>query len=205
MDVMIIDNFLQFPIQVREWALQQEFNDAEYFRDKYKEHTDWPGLRSEGVLDLDENYANIIFTRLAELIQRSYHINNLSIKSYFQITREQDGASWVHQDNNVKYAAILYLNPNADHTCGTTLYRCNNVVKWTSFMSDQTGYQTLKRINELEDVKLFNELFTPIDQIGNVFNRLLIYRGDIYHKSNKYFGKEIRDSRLTQVFFINGE
>ena len=28
------------------------------------------------------------------------------------------------------------------------------------------------------------------------------YKGDIYHKSNKYFGKTKEDSRLTQVFFI---
>lgn len=202
---MIIDNFLQFPIQVREWALQQTYRDAQQFKQDYGEHTDWPGLRSDGVLDLDAEYANIVFNTVANIIQKNTVIRDLSIRSYFQITREQDGASWVHQDNNVKYAAILYLNPNADPQHGTTLYKCNNVQKWESYMSNQAGYQTLKKINELELTKLYNELFTPVDLIGNVFNRLVIYRGDTYHKSSSYFGSDLRTGRLTQIFFINGE
>lgn len=205
MDVMIIDNFLPLPIQVREWALNQEYKNAKQFKEKYGEHTDWPGLRSEGIYDLDPNYANIIFERVANIIQTNNPIRNLSMRSYFQITREQDGCSWVHQDNNVKYAAILYLNPGASPSDGTILYRCNNQPKWNSYMSDQEGYQTMKRINENEDSDLYKELFTPIDRIGNVFNRLAIYKGDIYHKSSGYFGNDIRSGRLTQVFFINDQ
>ena len=205
MDFMIIDNFLPFPDQVREWALRQEYKDAKQFKKKYGQHTEWPGLRSEGILDLDANYANIIFNRIANIIQTNAPMNDLSMKSYFQITRENDGFSWVHQDNNVKYAAILYLNPGAPPSKGTTFYRCNDVNRWTKFMDDQEGYQTMKRINEGEDVDLYNELFTPIDSVGNVFNRLALYRGDIYHKSSGYFGDDIQNGRLTQVFFVSGQ
>lgn len=41
-----------------------------------------------------------------------------------------------------------------------------------------------------------------VDIIGNVYNRLIMYRSDVYHKSNKYFGSNLRDGRLTQVFFV---
>jgi hypothetical protein len=41
-----------------------------------------------------------------------------------------------------------------------------------------------------------------VDIIGNVYNRLIMYRSDVYHKSNKYFGRNLRDGRLTQVFFV---
>lgn len=205
MDVMIVDNFLQFPIQVREWALQQTYRDSTEFKQLYGEHSDWPGIRSNGVLDLDPEYANIVFTTIANILQKNVPIRDLSIKSFFQITREQDGASWVHQDNNVKYAGILYLNPNADPKHGTTLYKCNNPQKWEGYMSDQVGYQTMLKINEQELTDLYEELFTPIDLIGNVFNRLFLYRADIYHKSSTYFGNDIRTGRLTQVFFISGE
>ena len=41
-----------------------------------------------------------------------------------------------------------------------------------------------------------------IDIIGNVYNRLIMYRSDVYHKSNKYFGDTIQNGRLTQVFFV---
>jgi hypothetical protein len=203
MDVMIVDNFVPFPKQVREWALQQEYMDAKQFKEKYGKHTDWPGLRTEAVMDLDIDYANVVFSRIAGIIQKNAPMPEINIKSFFQITREQDGSSWVHQDNDVKYAALLYLNPNASPSCGTTFYRCNDVNRWTSYMSDQRGYQTMTKINEKEEIDLYEELFTPTDHIGNVFNRLAIYKGDIFHKSSKYFGDDIRNGRLTQVFFIN--
>ena len=143
-----------------------------------------------------------MLTSVSNIITRMSGQQGLGIKSYFQLTNENDGDSWVHQDNDIDYAALLYLNPNADPSTGTTLYQCNNVDKWTSYMSDQSGYNKLKQINTKEDVELYEQLFTPVDIIGNMFNRLVIYKGDIYHKSNQYFGNTKEDSRLTQIFFI---
>jgi hypothetical protein len=202
MDSLIINNFLPYPKQVRAWALQQEFLNAKQFTEKFGKHTDWPGSRTDHVYDLDNEYGDNVLTAVANLITRMTGKQGISIKSYFQLTYENDGDSWVHQDNDIDYAALLYLSPNADPTTGTTLYRCNDVGKWTSYMSDQEGYSKLKTINSQEDKELYEELFTPIDNIGNVFNRLVIYKGDIYHKSSKYFGSTKEDGRLTQVFFI---
>lgn len=205
MNTLIIDNFLPYPKQIRAWALQQEFLNAQQFTEKYQKHTDWPGSRTDHVFDLDNEYGNNVLTAVANIITRMTGRNGVSIKSYFQLTLETDGDSWVHQDNNVDYAGLLYMNPNANPESGTTLYRCNDVDKWTSYMSDQEGYQKLKTINSKEDVDLYKHLFTPIDIIGNVFNRLIIYKGDLYHKSNNYFGNTKEDGRLTQVFFITFE
>ena len=72
-------------------------------------------------------------------------------------------------------------------------------------MNNQEGYNTLKTINTNENKQLYGELFEPIDIIGNVFNRLILYKGTEFHKSNDYFGNDIQDGRLTQVFFIKGE
>ena len=44
-----------------------------------------------------------------------------------------------------------------------------------------------------------------IDRIGNVYNRLIMYRGDLFHVSLDYFGKDIQDGRLFQTFFFNTE
>jgi hypothetical protein len=70
-------------------------------------------------------------------------------------------------------------------------------------MKSGEGYNTLKTINRVENKALYDELFTPIDIIGNVFNRLILYPGTAYHKSNDYFGKDVNDGRLTQVFFVS--
>ena len=201
-DTLIINNFLPYPKQVRVWALQQEFLNAKEFTKKYNKHTDWPGARTEHVFDLDNDYGNTVLTAISNIITQMTGKQGINIKSYFQLTCENDGDSWVHQDTDIDYAGLLYLNPNAEPNSGTTLYKCNNVDKWTSFMSNQEGYVKLKTINSKENVELYNELFTPVDYIGNVFNRLVIYKGDIYHKSSKYFGKTKEDGRLTQAFFI---
>jgi len=44
-----------------------------------------------------------------------------------------------------------------------------------------------------------------VDRVGNVFNRLIMYRADNYHVSLDYFGKNMQDGRLFQVFFFNTE
>jgi hypothetical protein len=44
-----------------------------------------------------------------------------------------------------------------------------------------------------------------VDRVGNVFNRLIMYRADNYHVSLDYFGKDLHDGRLFQVFFFNTE
>jgi hypothetical protein len=44
-----------------------------------------------------------------------------------------------------------------------------------------------------------------VDRIGNLYNRLILYRGDIYHASLDYFGNSLENGRLFQVFFLNTE
>ena len=41
--------------------------------------------------------------------------------------------------------------------------------------------------------------------VGNVYNRLVLYRGDLFHSSLDYFGNDKHDGRLFQTFFFNTE
>jgi hypothetical protein len=41
--------------------------------------------------------------------------------------------------------------------------------------------------------------------VGNVYNRLVLYRGDLFHSSLDYFGEGLNDGRLFQTFFFNTE
>jgi hypothetical protein len=74
------------------------------------------------------------------------------------------------------WAAVLYLTPNAPYSAGTGIY-----------------------INEEDNYDL-------VTAIGNVYNRLAIYRGTLFHRSMQAgFGKDKETGRLTQVFFFNVE
>ena len=107
---------------------------------------------------------------------------------------------YTNQDNDVDVAGILYLSPDAPISSGTTLYKCNDYNGWASLPINQ-----MMQINRVEEKELHDKIFSPIDVIGNVYNRLVMYKGDIFHKSNDYFGSTIEDSRLTQVFFLKFE
>lgn len=205
MSVTIINNFLPWPDMVRELALKQDYFTAKQFTEKYGKHTDWPGRRTEHVVDLNKEYADSVLTQVANISLIKYGLKNVSIRSYFHVAMEDDGDSWVHQDNDVDLAAVLYLTPNAPLSSGTSLYKCNDVTKWNSFMSSQEGYQTLKQINRQERQDLYDDLFTPSAIINNIYNQIVLYPGIEYHKSNDYFGNSIETGRLTQVFFIKGE
>ena len=41
------------------------------------------------------------------------------------------------------------------------------------------------------------------DFIGNVYNRLVIYQGDLFHTSLDYFGTDMHNGRLFQTFFFD--
>ena len=44
-----------------------------------------------------------------------------------------------------------------------------------------------------------------VDFIGNKYNRLVIYQGDLFHSSLDYFGTDINSGRLFQTFFFDTE
>ena len=205
MSVLIRDNFLEMPTIIHKWAINQNYYTAKEFTQMNGEHTDWPGKRTKHVVELDETYANVVLSRIAMLTGNYFNVSDVSIRSYFQMSTAEDGDSWVHQDNNIDLAAVLYLTPNAPTNSGTTLYDCNDEQTWTSYMSDQEGYNKLKTINSKEDRELYESLFTPRDIVGNVFNRLVMYKGTEFHKSNNYFGDSPENARLIQVFFITGK
>lgn len=84
--------------------------------------------------------------------------------------------SWVHSDET-EWAAVLYLTPDAPVEGGTGIYRKGKDDDW--------------------------ELVTGI---GNVYNRLVLYKGHLWHRSIlSGFGTSTETGRLTQVFFFNTE
>ena len=41
------------------------------------------------------------------------------------------------------------------------------------------------------------------DTVGNVFNRAIILKGELWHATDEYFGKTKNDARLFQTFFFS--
>ena len=189
---IITDNFYQDPDEVREYALAQPFNvEGNYPGKRTKTFHDWPGLK-DGIQSIVKGAGGKITWYESEYT------------SSFQYTTKKD-RSWIHPDHTTMWAGVCYLTPDAPASGGTGLFR-----------HKETG---AVRPPRLEDGKYDEEWlnkhcwphsrdFSKWDMtgmVGNVYNRLVLYRGDLFHSSLDYFGTNKNNGRLFQTFFFNTE
>lgn len=179
-NLIITDNFLGDPDSVRKFALQQEFNVK----------GNYPGARTRSFLtpELKESIQTVVWNAGGEVT--NWYANDGFTGSY-QITTAAD-RSWIHTDHFNKWAAVLYLTPNAPLSSGTGLFMYNKNKATTAAEMGDTPH-------DAQDMTQW----TRYDTIVNRYNRLVMYRGDLFHSSLDYFGTGLEDGRLFQLFFFD--
>lgn len=186
---LIVDNFYNNVDEVREFALSQEFA----VRGNY------PGMRTESFLN--DSIKQVIQSLIEPFAGKVTYWGD-DYTGAFQYTTAQD-RSWIHSDYTTNWAAVIYLTPNAPISSGTGLYR----LKETGLRS----WNNLDHTPEENKNALHNKYaqdytkWELVDRFGNLYNRMVLYRGDIFHVSMDYFGQDKYDGRLFQVFFFNTE
>ena len=187
-DLIVIDNFYNNPKQVREFALQQDFN----VDGNYPGHRTKPFL-NQGIVD----YISGIIGREADI-----DVNDeTSYCGAYQYTTAHD-RTWIHADGWNEWAGVCYLTPGAPISGGTGLYTHKSTGKYETprLENGDVDSKLLEYINSQASDYTKWEL---TDMIGNKFNRLVLYKGDYFHASLDYFGKDKFDGRLFQTFFFN--
>jgi len=175
-NVLIIDDFYSSPDTVRSYALQQPFEVRGNF----------PGARTAPYLSHDIKHAiNHIMLFAGGVTD---WLEDSGYTGAFQIATAND-RTWIHTDYNNMWAGVCYLTPDAPHTGGTGLFRHKASGEYEKSTQDYEGYDYTKW-----------DLF---DTIGNKYNRLVIYRGNLFHASLDYFGDNLQNGRLFQTFFFN--
>jgi len=176
-NVIVIDNFYSNPDEVRNFALTSEFNVK----------GNYPGLRTESYAtdELKEKFEKILGKKI-KFWPNEYN-------GSFQYTTENK-KSWIHRDKT-DYSCIIYLTPNPPSDGGTVLYKHKITNK--RFADDEIWEKILSEDSNDED------RWDVLDVIGNVYNRCVIFNGKLSHKSNKYFGDCLENSRLFQTFFFD--
>jgi hypothetical protein len=175
---MIIDDFYVNPDNVRNFALSQPFDKKGNF----------PGARTTPYFTDDIKSAIEYYMPWAGKITNTYEMSGFT--GAFQIATAQD-RTWIHSDPHNMWAGVCYLTPDAPHSGGTGLFRYKETKEHYGTQNDYDGYDYTKW-----------DLF---DVIGNKYNRLVIYRGDLYHASLDYFGSNLENGRLFQTFFFDTE
>ena len=187
----VIDDFYSDVDEVREFALQQDFS----VRGNY------PGPRTETFLNdsVKEVIQNVVKPFYGDVTYWSEE----QYTGAYQYTTSRD-RSWIHADQTTKWAAVCYLTPDAPLSGGTGLFK-----------HKPTGLTMAPKLEDGSyDDELLSEIYKDsqdmtkwelVDRIGNVYNSLIMYRGDHFHMSLDYFGQDLYDGRLFQTFFFDTE
>jgi len=186
--VLVIDDFYQDPMAVREWVLQQDF----------PIQGNYPGKRTapfalDALKDKIESYVEPFAGKITQWSNSENHFN---ANGTFQFTLESE-VSWMHTDNDVTdWAGVLYLTPDAPVSGGTGLFRFQDGTRFALESEDLTPHnQNAGNFHAWEQV----------DNIGNVFNRLILFNAQHWHRSLEYFGDSKENGRLFQTFFFSTE
>lgn len=193
--LIVIDNFYNNPYETREYILTQQFSVK----------GNYPGQRTI-------SFAN---NELKELIQKYIEPFGGKITQFpipkedgsdadriyngsFQFTTSRD-RSWVHIDGYNNWAGVLYMTPDAPLSSGTSFYR---------FHDGTSCARDLEILGTKEETDKYSQDMTKwekVDQVGNVFNRLILFNSNRFHMSMDYFGDSKENGRLFQVFFFSSE
>lgn len=190
-NTLIIDDFYQNVDEVRDFALNQDFSVT----------GNYPGNRTKSFAnDNLKDYINDLIRPFAGDI--TFWSDN-EYNGAYQYTTQYE-RSWIHADSNTSWAALVYLTPDAPISGGTGLFR-----------HKRTGLESSPILPDGErDDKLLDSIYVDsqdltkwemTDRLANKYNRMVMYRGDLFHMSLDYFGTNKENGRLFQTFFFSTE
>jgi hypothetical protein len=181
----ILDNFFDDPLDVRKFALAQE-----YTHDPYHSY---PGKRSLPLHKINPHLFNHTIDRFNSIFYLLGEIEGWQATAYFQMIDSNSTAPWVHRDLQT-ISGIIYLNDTPAPNTGTTIYKPKST---GLFGIDVTGKQLLTEELRLENNNQFDESII----VKNKFNRLIAFDSKEFHSASAFSENE-KDPRLTLVFFI---
>ena len=179
---VVVDNFYNNVDYVRKIALSQTFEyHTKYHKGKRTEEV----FRFEG---LKESFESILNCKIRNWTKHG-------VNGCFQSCI--GGDQLVYHVDNQDYAGIIFLTPDAPPQTGTTFYRSKNTKKMKLQENDsdivfKNGY-------------LDSTEFEVVDVVGNLYNRLVLFDSKMFHAASTYFGSNLENGRLFQLFFFDLE
>jgi hypothetical protein len=187
----VVDNFYEDPYAVREFALQQIYYPGEgAVGHRTRKQFLFDGLR--------ESFEEIIDAKIPDR-DNGYGWFDEGINGRFQYCPA--GTPSVFHCDSQKWAAVIYLTPDAPPQSGTSFYRHKETKIFHNTQIDWAAGQGTKVFNQ--HTFLDSTPYEMVDTVGNVFNRLVLFDGGLIHSGINYFGWDISSSRLFHIFFFN--
>ena len=186
--VWVVDNFYEEPDSMREFALNQNYDiggiGRGYIGNRTHEQFLFPELKSK--------FENIMGKKITKW--EEYGMNGR-----FQYC--WSGQPVVYHCDAQMWGGMIYLTPDAPFQCGTTLYaNKDNKVRRGCEPGGRIAWD-----GKEGDPFLDGTPFEPVDILGNVYNRLVIFDAQCIHSASEYFGTVKENCRLWQMFFFDTE
>ena len=185
-NLVVVDDFYQNPDYVRDFALKQDLiahpefhkgcrTDDRFFAPKTKE----------------------AFEDALGFKIKSWHSEGGYCNGVFQYCKLGDPL--VYHCDQQSWAGAIYLTPNAPYDSGTSFFasKASGVRAATDPNFDYTVV--------FNDDFLDKNRFYKVDEVGNVYNRLVLWNAQLIHAATSYFGQTKEDSRLFHLFFFDVE
>lgn len=190
----VVDDFYLNPDEVRDYALSQVFFEGEGA-------VGWRTRKQFLFEGLKEEFEKITNKKILDHTPEGTGWYDVGINGRFQAC--EAGTKMVYHCDKQAWAAVLYLTPDAPPQGGTSFYRHKvSKVRHASEIAWGTG----------DELRTFNQKtfvdptpFEKVDTVGNVYNRLVIFDGQLIHSGTDYFGWDIASSRFFQIFFFDVE
>lgn len=196
---LCIDNFYDDPNKVRDFALSLDYHDS---------NGRYPGKRTNLLHEIDKKFFDDFCLKFFSLY---YNFNSATVEwtveTEFQLihTFEENKNSpknkgWIHIDTSSILAGVIYLTPEIDEDCGTSVFDIIDENLPLNGIDVKTAFYEKGIDNNYDETLLkYNSCFKETIKFKNIYNRLISYDGTSYHGVNSFYSKE---PRLTQVFFV---
>jgi len=209
--VICVDNFYKNPDKVREFALNLDYEKIS--------NGNFPGYRTPLISEVDYDFVDIFSKKIFSLVHErlpdscKIHTNFQKIYPYSDEYDDIVNNGWIHVDSDDSiFAGVIYLNKNASSDCGTSIYKPYKNFDKSKLSLNFAIRDKLYKNNILSSIDFkeyrrkkqhHESMFEKTIDISNVYNRLVLYDANIWHKESSFCTKSLdEDFRLTQVFFI---
>ena len=196
--IIVLDDFYSDPDRIRNIALNSPYPppDSDYT---------YPGKNSE-----DNYYPLELHNKFESILNRK--LTPAQPNGYFRLSLESDSYRQdVHVDPTWEFGAVCYLNPQEQviDEAGTSFWIHNKTkmetcpqtdeeARYYGYSSGKEAWRTTVYGEGLDRSKWTRYLLSPMK-----YNRIVIFRANLWHSHNYNFGNNLQNGRLVQLFFFN--
>lgn len=197
LNLIVIDDFYSDPDRIRALALSTKFRAA-------GNQLGYNGLVANAPATLKRMAIRKISNALSSSLM--YDKRNQGDFKLLTASHQRHKRTFVHVDH-CRWSAVISLSPSPRG--GTTFWRHR---KWNICgFHDVDAIEKLAAQRALTVSDLFKGLnrdtgklsaWSQIGEIGHVYNRMILFNGNIFHASSPGFGNSIENGKLSQTFFL---